>query len=66
MRKGNGSVERHLHFDHGMSEVDYRARWGLSPGHPLFAPAIGKAKAEDGWGFPAEALRFFGSRNRGR
>lgn len=54
-------LKRHLRFDHDLNEDDYRARWGLAPNHPLVAPALGKARAEDGWGVPAEAVKLFAS-----
>jgi predicted transcriptional regulator len=42
-------LKRHLHFDHGLTEDEYRVRWKLAPDHPLVAPAYEEAKAMPGW-----------------
>ena len=32
-------LRRHLRTGHGLDAAEYRARWNLSPGHALIAPA---------------------------
>lgn len=31
-------LKRHLMTDHGMTPVEYRAKWGLKPDYPMVAP----------------------------
>jgi ROS/MUCR transcriptional regulator protein len=42
-------LKRHLHFDHHLTEDEYRKRWGLAPDHPLVAPSVEAAQAMPGW-----------------
>lgn len=39
-------LKRHLKAEHGLTEDDYRARFGLSEDHPLVAPNYSLRKAE--------------------
>ncbi|NRB02694.1 MAG: MucR family transcriptional regulator [Rhodobacteraceae bacterium] len=39
-------LKRHLMAEHGMTEAEYRTRFGLSPDHPLVAPNYSKRKAD--------------------
>lgn len=39
------TLKRHLSTEHGLSPVDYRARWGLSKEYPLVAPSYSKRRA---------------------
>jgi predicted transcriptional regulator len=38
-------LRRHIEAQHGLSVNDYRARWGLSPEHPLTAPAYSERRS---------------------
>jgi predicted transcriptional regulator len=38
-------LRRHLRGRHGLEAVDYRARWNLSPDHPLTAPGYSEQRA---------------------
>jgi predicted transcriptional regulator len=38
-------LRRHLRVQHGLSVADYRARWNLSPDHPVTAPAYSSSRA---------------------
>ncbi|WP_051357693.1 MucR family transcriptional regulator [Leisingera caerulea] len=37
-------LKRHLKMEHGLDEAAYRARWRLSPDHPLAAPSYQRSK----------------------
>jgi predicted transcriptional regulator len=39
-------LKRHIMTDHGISPAEYRARWNLSPNHPLVAPDYAAKRAE--------------------
>lgn len=39
-------LKRHLKAEHGLTEEEYRARFGLDPEHPLVAPNYSNRKAE--------------------
>lgn len=39
-------LKRHLMTAHGMTEEQYRARWGLSPDHALVAPDYSERRRE--------------------
>lgn len=39
------TLKRHLNTEHGMTPVDYRARWQLSKDYPLVAPSYSKRRA---------------------
>ncbi len=39
-------LKRHLKAEHGLTEAEYRARFGLDPEHPLVAPNYSNRKAE--------------------
>lgn len=39
-------LRRHLSHDHGMTELQYRAKWALPADYPMVAPAYSKARAE--------------------
>ena len=39
-------LRRHLRVQHGLSVAEYRARWNLSPDHPVTAPAYSSSRAE--------------------
>ena len=39
-------LKRHLRAEHGLSENDYRERFGLDADHPLVAPSYSIRKAE--------------------
>lgn len=39
-------LKRHLKAEHGLTEADYRAQFGLSEDHPLTAPNYSLRKAE--------------------
>lgn len=39
------TLKRHLSTEHGLSPVDYRARWDLSKEYPLVAPSYSKRRA---------------------
>lgn len=39
-------LRRHLSLDHGMTELQYRAKWALPADYPMVAPAYSKARAE--------------------
>jgi predicted transcriptional regulator len=38
-------LRRHLRVQHGLSVAEYRARWNLSPDHPVTAPAYSSSRA---------------------
>jgi predicted transcriptional regulator len=38
-------LRRHLRVQHGLSVAEYRARWNLSPNHPVTAPAYSSSRA---------------------
>jgi predicted transcriptional regulator len=38
-------LRRHLHDIHGLSPAEYRAKWRLSPDHPLTAPAYSEQRS---------------------
>jgi predicted transcriptional regulator len=38
-------LRRHLQVQHGLSVAEYRARWNLSPDHPVTAPAYSSSRA---------------------
>ncbi len=40
------SMRRHLAAGHGLSPEAYRAKWGLSPDHPMISPAYAARRAE--------------------
>lgn len=40
------TLKRHISIAHGLSEKEYREKWGLSKEHPLVAPSYSKARAE--------------------
>lgn len=39
-------LKRHLRTEHGMDEVEYRARWGLPGDYPMVAPNYSAKRAE--------------------
>lgn len=39
------SMKRHLKVAHGMSPEEYRAKWHLSKGHPIVAPAYSQRRS---------------------
>ncbi len=39
------TLRRHLRTSHGLEPVAYRARWKLSPGHALVAPAYSERRS---------------------
>jgi len=43
--KGFKTLKRHLNTEHGLSPVEYKARWGLSKEYPLVAPDYSKRRA---------------------
>ena len=43
--KGFKTLKRHLSTEHGLSPVEYKARWGLSKEYPLVAPSYSKRRA---------------------
>lgn len=45
---GNGHkmLKRHLSTAHGLSDDEYRKRWGLKRDHPLVAPSYAKRRSE--------------------
>jgi predicted transcriptional regulator len=44
--KGFKMLKRHLRTAHGLSEMEYRVRFGLREEHPLVAPEYSRRKAE--------------------
>jgi predicted transcriptional regulator len=38
-------LRRHLHSQHGLEAANYRARWKLSPDHPLTAPGYSERRS---------------------
>jgi predicted transcriptional regulator len=38
-------LRRHLHSQHGLEAANYRARWNLSPDHPLTAPGYSERRS---------------------
>jgi predicted transcriptional regulator len=38
-------LRRHLRESHGLNPNEYRAKWGLSPGHPITAPGYSHARS---------------------
>ena len=43
--KGFKTLKRHLSTEHGLSPVEYKARWQLSKDYPLVAPSYSKRRA---------------------
>jgi predicted transcriptional regulator len=39
------TLRRHLRMSHGLDPLAYRARWKLSPDHPLTAPAYSERRS---------------------
>ena len=39
-------LKRHLMTDHGMTPVEYRARWGLAADYPMVAPDYAEKRRE--------------------
>jgi predicted transcriptional regulator len=39
-------LKRHLNTDHGLTPIEYKARWGLSADYPLVAPAYAAKRKE--------------------
>lgn len=44
--KGFKMLKRHIKTAHGLSEMEYRVRFGLDEGHPLVAPDYSRQKAD--------------------
>jgi predicted transcriptional regulator len=44
--KGFKMLKRHIGAEHGLTEAEYRARFGLPPDFPLVAPSYSEMKAE--------------------
>ncbi len=44
--KGQQTLKRHLSSGHGVTAVEYRARWGLGRDYPLVAPNYAKQRSE--------------------
>ena len=44
--RGFKMLKRHLRTAHGLSEMEYRVRFGLREEHPLVAPEYSRRKAE--------------------
>src|SRR2546423_11353800 len=38
-------LRRHFRRAHGLEANEYRAKWGLSPGHPITAPGYSQARS---------------------
>jgi predicted transcriptional regulator len=38
-------LRRHLRESHGLNPNEYRAKWGLSPDHPITAPGYSQARS---------------------
>jgi len=38
-------LRRHLRHVHGLNPPEYRAKWGLSPDHPITAPAYSRQRS---------------------
>jgi predicted transcriptional regulator len=38
-------LRRHLRQSHGLNADEYRAKWGLSPDHPITAPGYSQARS---------------------
>ena len=38
-------LRKHLRQTHGLSPAQYRAKWGLSPDHPITAPAYSEQRS---------------------
>jgi predicted transcriptional regulator len=38
-------LRRHLHQMHGLDPNEYRAKWGLSPDHPITAPGYSQERS---------------------
>jgi predicted transcriptional regulator len=39
-------LKRHLNVEHGLSIPEYKAKWGLSPDHPVVAPAYAQERSD--------------------
>lgn len=39
-------LKRHLNTDHGLTPIEYKARWGLTADYPLVAPAYAAKRKE--------------------
>ncbi|MBF0095685.1 MAG: MucR family transcriptional regulator [Alphaproteobacteria bacterium] len=38
-------LRRHIALNHGLAPAEYRAKWGLSPDHPLVAPEYAEKRS---------------------